>query len=125
MKIGNIKEVVAKYARKFKEFTISNKDYPETISMEYEIKGLPKKNLEKWFQERYNKSLDYDQWAGIRDELERMGRILYEKTLTIIGDSILEIQAENQEKIEDLERQVIEKCGDIDSLKKELKKYKD
>ena len=118
MKIGNIKEIVSGFATKFREYKVSDRE--DTASFEYKIKALPKNNLDKWFQERYNKPVDYDQWVGIRDELDRMGRILYEKSLTVIGDAIITIQAENQDKIENLEQKIRE----LD-LEVELKKYVD
>lgn len=125
MKVGNIKEIVKSCAEKYKSFRLKDKDYDDEISFEIEIKKLPKNNLEKWFQERYNKNLDYDQWVGIRDELDRMGRKLYENTLSIIGDSVLIIQKENQVKIERLEEELGEKNTELDKLKNELRKYID
>lgn len=125
MKIGNIRETVKKVAESWKSFTIDSKGYEQTASMEYEIKKLPIKHLEEWFQKRFNKNMDYDQWAGIRDSLEVMGRTLYEKTLTIIGDTVLIIQKENQNKIDELINIISDKDNEIKELKKELTKYVD
>lgn len=125
MKIGNIQNIVKKVGQKWKAFTLDSKGYEQTASMEHEIKKLPMEHLEEWFQKRFNKSLDYDQWAGIRDTLETMGRVLYEKTLTIIGDSILLIQKENQNVIDEQVNIIIDKDNEIAKLKAEIKKYID
>lgn len=125
MKIGNIKSIIEKVAESWKTFTLNSKSYEQTASMEYEIKKLPMEHLEEWFQKRFNKNLDYDQWAGIRDTLETMGRVLYEKTLTIIGDAVLMIQKENQDKIDEQINTIRDKDNEISKLKAELKKYID
>lgn len=123
MKIGNIKEIVKSFAESYKSVKVDDKEY--SFSLDMEIKSLPKDNLEEWFQKRYNKNVDYDQWVGIRDTLDSMGRTLYGKTLSIIADSILFIQEENQNRIDQQERDIIEKDKEIEKLKIELKKYID
>lgn len=90
-----------------------------------EVKRLPKECLDEFFQKRYNKNVDYDQWVGIRDTLDSMGRTLYEKSLTVIGDAIVIIQRENEEKIQNQENDLAEKEKEIQKLKTELKKYID
>lgn len=125
MKIGNIQKVVKDFTENWKSYKLPSKDYEDSVSLEREIKKLPKENLEDWFQKRYNKNVDYDQWVGIRDVLDGMGRKLYETTLTVIGDAILVIQKENQDKIEELEKENEAKEKEINKLKTELKKYID
>ena len=124
MKIGNIKQIIAGMSGRYKSYKLKNRDYDDA-SLESEIKKLPLNILEETYQKRFNKNVDYDQWVGIRDELERMGRILYEKTLTIVGDSIFIIQKENEDKIEGLEQEIASQKEKIAELGKELKKYID
>ncbi len=125
MKIGNIQNIVRDISKKWKAFTLPSKQYEESVSFEHEIKSLPMKHLEEWFQKRFNKNLDYDQWVGVRDALDQMGWSLYEKALSIMGDSVLVIQKENQIKIEEQERVIKEKNDAISKLESELKKYID
>jgi hypothetical protein len=123
MKIGNIKQIVSSIAEHWKTVKVGEKE--ETFDLQRKIQKLPKENLEDWFQKRYNKNLDYDQWVGIRDELDSMGRRLYGSTLAIIGDAIMLIQAENEDKIARQEGELKEKEKEIEKLKVELKKYID
>ena len=121
MKIGNIQELIRKITGKYKEM----KEESVSGNLEHEIKRLPKNCLDDYFQKRFNKNLDYDQWAGIRDELDGMGRTLFERTLEILGDTLFVIQARNEAKIQDLEYDVKRLNEENDKLKVELKKYVD
>lgn len=124
MKIGNIKEVIEQVGSKWREAT-TVKGNMLSENLERTIKALPKDNLDEYFQKKFNKNVDYDQWAGIREELESMGRTLYSKTLTIMGDAIFLIQGDNQEKIFELERQVKDLQKEKEDLESILKKYID
>jgi len=124
MKIGNIRDIVSKIASDFLE-KISPHGITVSENFEWRIKELPKVCLDEFFQKRFNKNLDYDQWAGIREELERMGRDLYQKSLTIIGDTIFLIQGENESKIQELKMQLRDEQDAHQKTKGELKKYID
>lgn len=123
MKIGNIKEMVSKIAEKYRTISVDDSDY--YYEVERSVRRLPKEMLEKFFQERFNKHLDYDQWVGIRDTLDDMGNKLYASTLAVIGDSIFVIQSKNEEKIQELESEIKTLTKEKEKLQEELKKYVD
>jgi len=119
MKIGNIREMVTKIIGTSKSF----EEYSIFESLDNTIQQLPKKCLEEFFQKKFNKNLDYDEWAGIREALDRMGRTLLEQTITIIGDTVFVVRHKDQDKILELQKNNEELEKENIKLQKELSKF--
>jgi len=119
MKIGNIREIVTRIIQSGKSFE------EDSIfeSLDNTIQGLPKKCLEEFFQKKFNKNIDYDEWFGIREALDRMGRTLLEQTITIIGDTVFVVRHKDQDKILELQKNNQELEKENIKLQEELSKF--
>ena len=119
MKLGKIRDVV-------KKVIDGRDDGSSEHSSEWwslEIKRLPKEVLNDWFQKRYNENLDYDQWVGIQEVLDGMGRTLYERALTILGDAVFIVRQEDHKQIAELERCLKEVTEKLEETEEKLSKY--